>query len=271
MAEYRLSNNARIRTEVGAERAQPYNGFATEISTANVSLARTHALLSYEQSGLLVRGWWNGLFTETDHHILPPLSPILGLTDRFGRMGVSSSSNTYDFETRYRFTPLEALKVNIGVNYRRIIHSANNFSGRTTEDRFGLYAQGDWQVLPYLELSAGLRYDLDTFITPTLSPRGALVYHLNPNHALRLSGSAAYRPPTTTEVGLSILNPVTLPGFPPQVSIVTGSTNVKPEHISSYEIGYQGWWWEHRLRTRVTGFLTIFPISSLFVTQPATL
>lgn len=254
MAEYRLSNNGRIRTEVGAERAQPYNGFATEISTANVSLSRTHALLSYEQSGLLVRGWWNGLFTETSHHILPPLSPLLGLTDRFGRTGVSSSSNTYDLEARYRFTPLEALNLNIGVNYRRIIHSATNFSNRTTENRLGLFAQGDWQVLPSLEASAGLRYDLDTFITPTLSPRGALVYHLNSNHALRLSASVAYRPPTTTEAGLSILNPVTLPGFPPQISVVTGSTDVKPEQIISYEVGYQGWWWEHRLRTRATGF-----------------
>jgi iron complex outermembrane receptor protein len=29
---------------------------------------------------------------------------------------------------------------------------------------------------------------------------------------------------------------------------------VKPEQIISYELGYQGWWWDHRLRTRVTGF-----------------
>ncbi|MBK9306596.1 MAG: TonB-dependent receptor [Nitrospira sp.] len=72
---------------------------------------------------------------------------------------------------------------------------------RTAENRLGLYAQGDWLVLPSLEVSAGLRYDLDTLINPTLSPRGALVYHLNSNHALGLSGSVAYRPPTTIEVG----------------------------------------------------------------------
>jgi len=29
---------------------------------------------------------------------------------------------------------------------------------------------------------------------------------------------------------------------------------VKPEQIISYELGYQGWWWNHRLRTRATGF-----------------
>ena len=254
IAEYRLSHNGRIRTEIGAERANPYNGFATEISTANVALSRVHALLGYEQNGLLLRGWWNGLFNETGHHILSPLAPLPGLTDRFGRTGISSSSNTYDLEARYRFTPLEMLNLNIGVNFRHIVHLANNLSNRTAENRLGLYAQGDWLVLPSLEASAGLRYDLDTFIAPTLSPRGALVYHLNSNHALRLSASVAYRPPTTTETGLSSLNPVTIPGFPTQISVVTGSTDLKPEQITSYEAGYQGWWWQHRLRTRVTGF-----------------
>ena len=52
----------------------------------------------------------------------------------------------------------------------------------------------------------------------------------------------------------NILNPLTLPALPPQITVVTGSTDVKPEHIASYEVGYQGWWWDHRLRTRVTGF-----------------
>ncbi len=51
-----------------------------------------------------------------------------------------------------------------------------------------------------------------------------------------------------------MLNSVTLPGFPSIPSSILGWTDVKPEQIVSYEIGYQGWWWEHRLRTRVTGF-----------------
>jgi iron complex outermembrane receptor protein len=146
------------------------------------------------------------------------------------------------------------VKLNVGANFRHIIYSSNIFSNRTAENRLGLYAQGDWLVLPSLELSAGLRYDLDTFITPTMSPRGALVYHMNPNHAFRLSASVAYRPPTTTEVGLSILNHLTLPVSPPINLVVLGSTDVKPEQIISYEVGYQGWWWDHRLRTRMTGF-----------------
>jgi outer membrane receptor for ferrienterochelin and colicin len=254
IAEYHLSGDGKIRAEAGLARSNPYTGILDAISTSVNRLSQTYALVSYEQSGLLVRGWWNGLFSEANALIHPLLVPLLGLTDRFGRTNQEFSLNTYDFETRYRFKPFETLSMNIGANYRRIINSSNFLSNRVAENRLGLYAQGDWQVWPSLELSASLRYDLDTFIAPTLSPRGAIVYHLNSNHALRLSSSLAYRPPTTNEVGLSALNPVTLPGSPPVATTILGSSDVSPEQIASYEVGYQGWWWNHRLRTRVTGF-----------------
>ncbi|MFZ3012886.1 MAG: TonB-dependent receptor, partial [Nitrospira sp.] len=254
MAEYHLSNNGRLRAEASLGRSNPYNGFANETNTTNAHFSQASALLSYELSGLLIRGWWNGHFSKSTWGILPPLAPLLTLTDRLGRTDQEHHLNTYDFETRYQFKPFQTLKVSIGTSFRHILHSSNLLSSRTTENRLGLYGQGDWQILPSVEVSAGLRYDLDTFITPILSPRGALVYHLNSNHAFRLSSSVAYRPPTTIEVGHTLLNPLTLPELPPQISVVTGSTDVRPEHILSYELGYQGWWWEHRLRTRVTGF-----------------
>ncbi len=254
MAEYRLSNSGRIRAEAGIGRANPYNGFVTSTNTSETHLSQAHAFLSYEQGDLLVRGWWNGLFSESHPRIFPVLVPLLAQTDRFGRTDTESSHNTYDFESRYRFRPIETLSVNIGTNFRHIIYSSNIMNNRTEESRLGLYTQADWIVRPSLEMSAGLRYDLDTFITPTLSPRGSVVYHVNPNHAFRLSASVAYRPPTATEVGLSILNPLTIPGSPPVDSVVLGSRDLKPEHISSYEVGYQGWWWNHRLRIRANGF-----------------
>ncbi len=253
-AEYHLLDGGKIRAEAGVGRSNPYNGFINSISTGDTHFSQAYASLDYEQNGLLVRGWWNGLFSETDPRIHSPLLPLIGLTDRLARTEQTNSLNSYDFETRYRFSLLKTLNINFGANYRRIIHSSNFLSTRTTEDRLGLYAHGDWQVLPSLEVVAGLRYDLDTFITPTLSPRGALVYHITPNHALRFSSSMAHRPPTTTEVGLNVLNPFTLPGPTSLTAVVLGSTDIKPEQILSFELGYQGWWLDHRLRTRVNGF-----------------
>ena len=254
MAEYQLSHHGRIRAEAGLARASPYNGFVTEVATSDSHLSQAHALLSYEQSGLLLRGWWNGLFSETTPTVFPPLTPLFALSDRFGRKDQDFSFNTYDFESRYQLKPFEALKINLGANFRHIILSSNILSSRTAQNRFGLYTQGDFLVLPSLELSAGLRYDLDAFGTPTLSPRGAVVYHVNANHAFRISSSVAYRPPTTADVSLNLLTSLTLPGFPPGTSVALGSTDVKPEQIISYEFGYQGWWWDHRVRTRVSGF-----------------
>lgn len=252
--EYHLPGDGTIRAEGGIGRANPYNGFAREASVSDGSLSQGYALVSYEQRNLLVRGWWSGHFGETNFGVVRALAPLSALTDRFGRADQEHHQNTYDFETRYRFNPHKSLNINIGTNVRHILHNSNILTNRTTEDRIGLYAQGDWQVLPSLEVSAGLRYDMDSFIGPHLSPRGAVIYHLHANHVLRFSGSMAYRPPTTTEASLDVLNQLTLPGLPPITTRVLGSTDVKPEHIMSYEVGYQGWWWDHRLRTRVTGF-----------------
>ena len=254
MTEYHLSGHGRIRAEAGLSRANPYNGFATETNFSDTHLSQAHGLLSYEQDGLLVRGSWNGLFSKTTPTVYPPLDPLFSLTDRSGRTDQDFSFNTYDFESRYLLTPLNALKLNAGANFRHIILSSNILSTRTAQNRLGLYAQGDWQVSPALEVSAGLRYDLATFGTPTLSPRGAVVYHVTENHAFRMSGSVAYRPPTTIDVGLNLQTLLTIPGVPPGASVALGSTDVKPEQIISYEFGYQGWWWNHRLRTRASGF-----------------
>jgi outer membrane receptor protein involved in Fe transport len=254
LVEYHLFRNGKIRAETGFMRASPYHGTLNSVSTGENRLSQAYALVSYEQGGLMVRGWSNGLSSEVNALIHPLLAPLFGVTDRFGNTHQEFSLRTHDIETRYQFQPLKTLSMNIGANYRRIISSSNILYTRVSEDRLGLYAQANWHVRPSLELSAGLRYDLDTFVTPTLSPRGAVVYHVLPNHAFRLSVSAAYRPQTVTEVGLSILNPLTIPGVPPMEVVVEGSRNLKPEQISSYEVGYQGWWWDHRLRTRVNGF-----------------
>ena len=87
MAEYQLSNHGRIRAEAGAGRSNPYNGFVSDIGIADTHNSQAHALLSYEQSNLLIRGWWNGLFFNTTEVLVPSLAPLLTLTDRFGRTG----------------------------------------------------------------------------------------------------------------------------------------------------------------------------------------
>lgn len=255
MVEHRLSNQGRLRAEASVGRSNPYNGFVTEATTTDTRNSLAHGLLSYEQNGLLVRGWWNGLFfNNTSNTVLPSLTPLLAVTDRFGRTAGEASFNTYDLESRYQFNPHERFKLSLGTNFRHMNASWNYLRAQTVENRLGLYAQGDWQALPSLELTAGLRYDIDSHDSPTLSPRGAAIYHVTPDHTLRISASVAHRQPTIIDVAQYTNTLLTLPNLPPIATTVLGTSNLKPERIVSYELGYQGWWWQHRLRTRLTGF-----------------
>ena len=121
------------------------------------------------------------------------------------------------------------------------------------EDRLGFYGHAEWRMAKPLTLVAGLRYDLNTFIKPTVSPRVALIYSLAPDHTLRLSGSVAYRPPTLIEKNL-VSQAVTNPPLPPETTTVVGGADLGPEQIISYEAEYQGWYLKHRLRTRAALF-----------------
>lgn len=269
IVEHHLPNQGRFRGEASLGRSNPYNGFLTEAATSDTHNSLAHALLSYEQNGLLIRGWWNGLFfNNPSNTVFPPLTPLLAITDRFGQGASDASFNTYDLETRYQFKPIKPLKLNIGTNFRHIVASWNYLKSQTAENRLGLYVQGDWQVLPALELSAGLRYDLDSHDEPTLSPRAAVIYHVHSDHTLRLSASIAYRHPTIIDVAQYTNTALMLPGFPPTATSILGTSNLRPEQIVSYELGYQGWWWQHRLRTRATGYFN--HISNLIAVQNPT-
>jgi iron complex outermembrane recepter protein len=119
-----------------------------------------------------------------------------------------------------------------------------------TEDRLGLYVQDELKATSSLTFVAGVRYDLDTFINPMISPRFVVLFTPIQDHTIRFSASIAYRPPTIFENRhdnqVFTLAPV------PTSSL--GSQNLDPERIISYEAGYQGWFFRHRLRVRADIF-----------------
>jgi iron complex outermembrane receptor protein len=124
------------------------------------------------------------------------------------------------------------------------------------ENRLGLYVQDEWKPFQAFTVVAGVRYDLQSFIHPTISPRVAFIYQLAEDHTFRVGASVAYRPPTLLETFLDARAIITLPPptpSPPPLT-TTGSENLQPEQIISYEAGYQGWFFKHLLRFRANLF-----------------
>lgn len=251
--EYRWSESTRLQLAGGIVGSKPYDGPDTAGGYQSDKPVKSYLSFIYDQADLTIRGWWNGFYTNSLNSVYPPLNSVETVTDPSGSPTNRLTLNTYNLEASHILRLLPTLTVTSGINYRRNLSSSNFTSQHTSEDRLGLFAQAEWHAFSSLNLIAGLRYDLDTFVNPTISPRVAAIYTPAEGHTFRLSGSAAYRPPTINEERFNIRANFTLPGFS-FTTPVTGSSALQPEQIVSYEAAYQGWFLQHRLRLRADLF-----------------
>lgn len=251
--EYALPGESKVRFSGGLVDSNRFDGAVSQDTVSSTKPAQGYAHLIYERPNFYVRGFWNRYNDSGVTLFNPLLAPFLTLSDRDGSPDVSLSADTYNLEAQHAIDFTSALRLTYGVSYRHNTLSLNSIAGFSTENRLGFYGHTEWRATKALTLVAGVRYDLDTFINPTVSPRVALLYTPFPDHTIRLSGSVAYRPPTLFEKNAD-LRATTNPPLPPLTTSVVGGADLGPEQIISYEAEYQGWYLRHRLRTRAALF-----------------
>lgn len=249
--EYALSADSKLSVSGGLVDVNRFDGPISSTVTLMDRPAMGNAHVSYERSNFFVRAFWNGFDTTTDLVTTSSLAPFLQITDRNGQPVSVMRGNTYNVEAQHALELAASNRLTYGINYRHNTLSSNFTDGFGREDRFGLYVQDEWKPTQVLTVVGGARYDLDTFIHPTVSPRLALLYTPIPDHTFRISMSVAYRPPTLFETHADNRILISLSPVP---AVNRGSTGLNPEQIVSYEAGYQGWFFKHRLRTRVNAF-----------------
>ncbi len=260
--EYALSSTAKLSISGGLTDTNRYDGTIGEVTANSFRPTVGYTNVVYEQGTFLFRAWWSGY---TDNATISPnaqLANLLSVTDRNGLSTNPFSGNTYNVDVQYATTLGSTNRLLYGATYRHNSLSSPAIDQFSRENRLGLFLQDEWRAAPTLTIVAGLRYDLHSQINGTWSPRVAILYQPIEGHTFHLSGSAAYRPPTLFEshqdqrVTTNIPSGLPFP-FPPAISStvpVTGSTRLAPEQIISYEAGYQGWYWKHRLRVRADLF-----------------
>ncbi len=222
----------------------------------------------YEHPQWLLNFWWNRMDDRTELTPHQPLQEFLQTTDANGNTRIDNLINSYNLLAQSSFDVLDT-KTILGLNYRHNTFAGDNVNGSFHEDRLGLYVQNEWPITPNTRTIAGIRYDLSTGISPTISPRVALLFRPAANHTFRLSYSEAFRPPTLNDQYLDVRSTVSIPspGGPiSTTSIIQGSTNLEPERIQSLELSYSAWWLQHRVRTRASVFYN--KLSNLINFQP---
>ncbi len=104
----------------------------------------------------------------------------------------------------------------------------------SSRQNFGLYGQGDFEVVTNLHFVAGGRYDQYGDFAPAFNPRLALIYHPFASSTLKAIYGTAFRAPSFYEE-------------------TTSSNPLRPEKIDAYELIYEQEIGEH-LRSSLSGF-----------------
>ena len=255
--DYVLSDRSKASLSGGLVYMDPHDGpmVGTGSSILNPAVKLPYANLSYENQGFFLRAYWNGFFADTAAPSHPLLQEFVTVTDSAGNPDLRFRGNTYNAEGQHSTQIGESGRLTYGINYRYNTFSCNCVSTHGDEHRLGLYVQGEWALLPMVNVIGGLRYDLHSQINPTYSPRVAVVYTPIPGHTLRAQASVGYRPPTLFESYQDTrITPLVPNPFFPISNPILGSQNLEPEKILSYELGYQGWFFRHRVRVRADLF-----------------
>ena len=128
-----------------------------------------------------------------------------------------------------------------------------------TELRGAVFAQAQWSPWDVLQLTAGIRADLNDQTEEALSPRVVAVFRPWPNHAFRLGYGLAFRKPAFIENQVHIK--VENAGFPEVVEklrTAIGNEDLVNEKVHSFEAGWRAAFADELLQVSVNLFYSIY-------------
>ena len=258
---YNLPESSKLTVQGGFLGNNRFDGQIFEtISETTDKINSSYAYISYDRPNFFLRGWWNQWTHDAAETTIPSLSKFFVITDPSGSATQNRQRSTYNFDAQHTLEFATTLRFTYGANYRYNNFQSNFVSGSSTnENRFGLYAQEEWRPVQQFSAVAGVRYDLHDQINPTLSPRVTFLYMPTAEHTFRMTGAVAYRPPTLYESSINSRGRIFPLGCPPACGVsgstsLAGNNNLQPEQVISYDVGYQGWYFKHRLRARLDVF-----------------
>ncbi|HWF19161.1 MAG TPA: TonB-dependent receptor [Verrucomicrobiae bacterium] len=174
------------------------------------------------------------------HEIGYPQSLVVGTNVLFSGFTLENDTGQWwGSELELNKQVWEKHTLTVGAEYRDDFHQEQDITGQPsvmlTRQSYGVYGQGDFELLANLHLEAGVRYDKSTDFPSAVTPRLALIYHPFTNSTIKAIYGTAFRTPNFSELSD--------PRF----------RDINPERISTYELIYEQQIGPH-VRSSLSGF-----------------
>jgi outer membrane receptor protein involved in Fe transport len=127
------------------------------------------------------------------------------------------------------------------------------------ELRGAVFLQAQWNPLEEIQLTGGLRYDLNSQTDGVLSPRAVAVFRFWSDHAFRLSYGMAFRKPAFIESRMHIeIDEAAFPEIIEKFTTSIGNEDLGNEKVHSIEVGWRAQFLEETLKVSVDLFYNIY-------------
>ncbi len=161
----------------------------------------------------------------------------------------------YNLEFEHLFAPAEDWRLAWGAEARIDYSRAPGYLGTPEAYKHNLYrvfANGEWRPDERWTLNMGVLLEHNEFNGENASPRLALNYRLSDDHYLRASYTEAYRTPAVFEerADAAVLLQQPFAPFPAGTvmdQIYYSDGDLRPEHMTSYELGFGSYSATHRV------------------------
>lgn len=271
----------------------------------------TQAYLANKLAGLQDIDAHNAARTAADANRPAPGSPrFKQLLDQVRSIPIKQGgglfvdkTNLYNYEGQYNFSELTKgfADILVGGNFKRYVLNSEgtlfaDSAGKIPISEYGAYVQASRDIARTIRLTLSGRYDKNTNFDGRFTPRATATIKLSNNNNLRLSYQTAYRFPSTQQqwINLNVGGGVQLIGGVQQLKDFYGINNgsvyslssvqagspknatlntLKPESVTSYEVGYRGLNFGQRLLIDAYGYYgryTDFILRTLVVKNPGT-
>jgi iron complex outermembrane receptor protein len=169
-------------------------------------------------------------------------------------------TSTVDGQVQLDFNIGERLLLTGGVNLRYVnMRSDKVVPSKLTESRGAGFIHARWAPWDLLQLTGGLRLDLNTETEGALSPRAVAVFRPWPNHSFRLGYGLAFRKPAFVERQMHLqIERAAFPEIIEKLTTAMGNEDLVNEKVHSFEAGWRAHLVDEKLRVSVDLFYNIY-------------